>query len=313
MKEIKQIDLEDVKSISDLMKEYSKLGVFGAGRLGKAVDIFEHMIKDKNCFKILTLSGALIPGGLRKVLCQVIKDGFFDLIVSTGANVTHDIASCFGEKYFKVPEKFDDVELGKKEISRIYEVLTPDKGFIEFEKGIQEILSQIPEERRDLGSFELMEEIGKRLKDENSFVRQAYLKKVKIFVPAIQDSILGLQLWLFSQNRKLNINPIKDLQEIHDITYDLKDKNKKKGVFILGGGVPKNYALQTALIPEKPCDYAIQITMARVEDGGLSGATLSEAKSWGKIKPNAETVTIPAEVTMVFPIIVKAVKERIEK
>ena len=140
----------------------------------------------------------------------------------------------------------------------------------------------------------------------NSIVRQAHLKKVPVFVPALEDSILGIQLWIHSQDRKVKLDPLKDIKQVTDWVYD----HKNRGVISLGGGVPKNFALQSALIPG-PHNYAIQVTLDRPESGGLSGATLEEAISWGKLTRKSKFVCVYSDSTIVFPVIVAAVRERL--
>lgn len=302
MKPVKQMKLSKKMSVNNLVKEFKSSGVFQAGNLAKAVDIYEEMIKKKASI-MFAFAGALVPGGLRKIVADLIKNNLIHLVVTTGANVTHDLASAFGEDYFKITE-FRDIDLRKKGISRIYDIASPDKSAIGFEKGIQKIFSRIPEGA--YSTSEIINKIGGKIKDKDSFVRQAYLKKIPVFVPAFEDSILGIQLWIHSQDRKIKINPLKDIKQIHDWVYE----HKKRGIIILGGGVPKNYALQSGLIPGAH-KYAIQITTDTPYFGGLSGATLNEAISWGKLDEKSKFVTVYSDATIAFPIIVAALRERL--
>lgn len=301
MKPVKQMSLKKKMSVNQLIEEFRNSGVFQAGNLAKAVDIYEEMLKKKSSV-MLSMAGALVPGGLRKVVSDLIKDGMIDLIVTTGANVTHDLACSFGEKYFKCTH-FDDVKMRKKGISRIYDIASPDRSAAGFERGIQKIFLQIPE--GEYSTPELVSLIGKKNKDKNSILKQASLKKVPIFIPAFEDSILGIQLWIHSQDRKLKINPLKDISQMHDWVYS----HKNRGLIILGGGVPKNYVLQSGLIPG-PHKYAIQITTDVPQFGGLSGATLEEAISWGKLDEKSKFVTVYSDATIAFPVLVSAVRER---
>jgi deoxyhypusine synthase len=303
MKEVKPIEIKEKMSVDELVGAFSRSGVFQAGNLAKAVDIYEEMLKKKNSV-MLAFAGAMVPGGMRKVIADLIRDGMVDLIVTTGANITHDLACAFGEKYYVCGDKVDDEQFRKKGISRIYDVASPDSTSVGFEKGIQKVFSGIKEGY--YSTPELLEKIGERIKDKNSIVRQAYLKKMPIFVPALEDSILGIQLWIHSQDRKVKLDPLKDVKQIIDWVYD----HKNRGVIMLGGGVPKNFALQSALIPG-PHNYAIQITLDRPESGGLSGATLEEAISWGKLTRKSKFACVYSDSTIVFPVIVAAVRERL--
>ncbi|MHA2504169.1 MAG: deoxyhypusine synthase family protein, partial [Candidatus Kariarchaeaceae archaeon] len=153
---------------------------------------------------------------------------------------------------------------------------------------------------------ELVDYLGSLISDNESIVRTAHELKIPIFVPALSDSVLGLQIWLFSQFNPLIIDATKDLGKIQD-KYHEREKNC---AFILGGGVPKNYTLQAALMASRQYNYAVQVTMDRVETGGLSGADLEETKSWGKLEPDAETVTIISDLTIALPIIIRSLLAR---
>ncbi|WP_445871605.1 deoxyhypusine synthase [Candidatus Jordarchaeum sp.] len=307
---IKRIEIGEQMSVLDLVREMGASGVFCAGRLAKAVDIFVQMVSDPDVKVFLGLAGALVPAGLGGLFADLIREGFVDVIVSTGANITHDIIEAFGEHHER-GVKGDDSELRKRGINRIYDAYVSDKAFIKFEERIQQIFKDINVEKRKNGISvcDLLNEIGKRLKDKNSFVKAAADEGVPIFCPAITDSILGLQAWLFSQLNPLKIDVLEDLHQIINIAYE----SKKSGAIFLGGGFPKNHILQTMLITGRGFDYAVQITLDRPESGGLSGAPLSEARSWGKLKSDANSIDLIADVTIAFPILAAAAKQRLKK
>ncbi|MEM3526617.1 MAG: deoxyhypusine synthase [Candidatus Jordarchaeaceae archaeon] len=306
---IKRMKINERMSVLDLVKEMGASGVFCPGSLAKAVDIFVEMVSNPDVKVFLGIAGALVPAGLGGLFADLIREGFVDVIVSTGANITHDIIEAFGE-YHQRGISGDDSELRSQGINRIYDAYVSDKAFMTFEEKIQQIFKDIDIEKRRKGITvsELIAEIGKRLKDENSFVKAAADKGVPIFCPAITDSILGLQAWLFSQLNPLKIDVLEDLHKIINLAYE----SEKNGAIILCGGFPKNHILQTMLITGRGFDYAIQITLDRPESGGLSGASLSEARSWGKLKSDAKSVDVIADVTVAFPILVAAAKERLK-
>ncbi len=299
------IDIDENLTINSLIEEFKKSGVFGPGRISQAVDIYKKML-ESDATVFLGIAGALVPGGMRKILTDMIRKDMVHVIVSTGANVTHDIIEAVGGKHLRqVPYKSDG-ELREKSIDRIYDAFVGDDSFMKLEDKIQPIYKEIWEERKDketntlaISTYELMEEIGKRLDDENSFVQAAFEKKVPIFVPAISDSILGLQLWMFSQMNRTLIDDMADLGKIQQLAWD----SEHAGAFFLGGGVPKNYIFQSRLMSPKTFDYAIQITMDRVETGGLSGASLEEAISWGKVDSRSKMVTVVSDITIALPLI----------
>ncbi|MHA1202789.1 MAG: deoxyhypusine synthase [Candidatus Heimdallarchaeaceae archaeon] len=308
------IDIKDKDSITDLIAEFHSSGVFGPGRIAKAVDIYTEMIKQKATV-FLGIAGALVPGGMRKILTDMITEGMVDVIVSTGANVTHDLIEAFGGKHVRhVPYKSDQ-ELRDKSIDRIYDVFVADESFMKLEDNLQPIFKEIWENNKDetntlvISTYKLMELLGEKIDDENSFVKAAYDCKVPIYVPALSDSVLGLQLWLFSQLNRTLIDDMDDLGSIQRLAWD----SEKAGAFFLGGGVPKNYIFQSRLMSPKSFDYAIQITMDRVETGGLSGASLEEAISWGKVDSESKMINVVSDITIALPLIFQATLTNLKK
>jgi deoxyhypusine synthase len=306
--DVKDFEPKKKQTVDELVRQL-KFTAFNARKLAEAVDIIEEMVKDKNCVKFLGLSGALIPAGMSSCIIEMIKNKWVDIIVSTGANITHDLAKCFGEKFTQCePEKIDDIKLRKEGFDRIYDVVSSYKTMEVMEKNVQKIFKQI--EEREYATYELMDEIGRRIKNKNSIVRNAAENNVKIIVPAFFDSILGIQFWMYSQDHEIKINERKDLDYLINLNFELKEQNKNTGVLILGGGVPKNFILQSVLVADKPHRYVVQITTEKPEFGGLSGATLEEAKSWGKVDEKSKLCTVYCDATVALPIIVSALKER---
>ena len=289
---VNPIDIDDLSSINEIIEQFDQAGVFGPGRIAKAVNIYSNMLKEKATV-FLGVAGALVPGGMRKILTNMIKNEMVHVIVSTG-----------GQHVKNIPYE-SDAELRNKSIDRIYDAFVADDSFGKLEDKIQPIYQEIWEEFKDenktlaISTSDLLFQIGKRLDDSNSFVRAAYEKNVPIFIPALSDSVLGLQLWLFSQMNHTLIDSMGDLGKIQSIARDAD----KAGVLFLGGGVPKNYIFQSRLMSPKTFDYAIQITMDRVETGGLSGASLNEAISWGKVGSHSRMVNVVSDITIALPLI----------
>jgi deoxyhypusine synthase len=297
------------QTVDELVKQL-KLTSFNARKLRDSKDFLEVMIKERGCTKFLGLAGALVPAGMRGCIVEMIKNKWVDIIVSTGANITHDLAIALGgEQYIQCdPESVDDMEMRKKETSRIYDIVSPDKSSIKFEEGIQKILKEIG--KGEFATYELLGKIGKKIEDKDSIVRAAADNGVKIIIPAFFDSILGFQIWMYSQDHKFVIDERKDLDYLINLHYDLKKDKKNSGALILGGGVPKNYVLQAVIIPGKPHKYVVQVTTDVPYYGGLSGATLDEAKSWGKVNEKSELCCVYCDVSIALPIMVSALKER---
>lgn len=304
-KRVEHIELKPDMRVDELVDAMGKSGVFSAGRVAKAVEIYCEML-DAGSTIFMGVGGAMVPGGLRRVLTQAINEGLVNVIVTTGANVTHDLIEAFGGYHARGEALVNDAELRERGISRIFDVYVPQQVFELFEDRIQPMFADVTKEGARMSSAELLRRIGSRLDDENSFVKAAAVKGVPVFCPAVADSILGLQAWLYSQEHELNIDCLRDVREV----VELASNAKEPGAVLLGGGVAKNFVFQSMLLTSQSFKYAIQITMDRPEHGGLSGATLEEAKSWGKLAPDAKAVMVIGDVTVIFPLVVASVLNR---
>ncbi|KCZ71122.1 deoxyhypusine synthase [Candidatus Methanoperedens nitroreducens] len=274
---------------------------FGAGRLYEAVDIYREMQSDRECTRFFGLAGAMVPAGMRQIVSDLIRDREIDILVTTGANLVHDIIESMRLHHYRGTDATDDIELKHHAINRIYDVFLPEEHFVKLEEKLRPMFSNLPDR---LSISELLSYIGSKLDDDGSILKSAYDMHVPVYCPAIQDSIIGLQAWLYKQTEQLNVDVFADMNGLIDRCYEAK----RAGVLIVGGGVPKNFILQSMLITPKSFDYAIQLTMDRPETGGLSGATLDEARSWGKIGEKARSVTVYSDATITLPIIVAAAK-----
>ena len=300
MKNVNQIKLSPDMCIENLIDEMEKTKVLGAGRLSKATKLISEIFGDKRYTVFLTLAGPLVPGGLRSLIRFLIAKGYIHGIISTGANVTHDLIESIGIKHKVGDSRASDIILKRSKINRIYDIYIEQKAFEKLEKKVHRILEKIPEKARtQISSYELLWEIGKKINDQNSILTTAENMKIPVICPCLQDSILGLHLWTFSQLKPLSLNPFSDLTKLTDMIFDAN----KVGVIILGGGVPKHHILLASTL-RGGVDTAIQITLDRPEGGGLSGAPLEEAISWSKIKSTDRIVNVIGDVTMIFPIIV---------
>ena len=296
----KRINIRENMTVKEFMNELNGAG-FNGKRLAEAVEIYKAMMNDKNCIKVLGCGGALIAGGLRNVFVKFIKKGFVDVLIPTGAILTHDLIESFGVHHYQGSSTTDDVKLSKEETMRIYDVFLPKKGYLKVEEELMKILPLLPQ--KEMSPSEFLYGLGKHMKDENSIIKACYENNVKIFCPSITDSVLGFHLWMFSQNNKLKINPQLDTEQIMNLVWK---KEATFGLTILGGGVGKHYLPLMMQVSGKEINYAIQITLDRPEHGGVSGAHLEEAKSWRKLSADALSTTIISDVTIAFPLIVAA-------
>ncbi len=295
-------EVEDLKitcNVKDLVRSMAKTA-FNARRLGEALEILERIVSECE-LRFLTLAGAVIPAGLRRILSEVIERKFFNIIVTTGANVTHDLLMAFGARHYRLSWLYDDVELKRKGLCRIYDVALEVESFQFMEKELRNILESM--EDKTYSTYEFLKLLGLKLKDNESFLKKASLNNCIVIVPAFYDSILGVQVWSLTQMRRLKVNEELDLNYLVDLQFNAKKRGHKTGILIVGGGTPKNFALQSALIAGKPFDYAVQITIDPPYYGGLSGATLDEAVSWSKVAEEVKHSTIYCDFTIALPLL----------
>lgn len=309
MRYVKHMRLHKGMSVSELVGEMDATGVLGAGKIGEACELITRMFGDQDYTVFLTLSGALVPAGYRHVIHDLIKNEYVNVLVTTGANMVHDIVEALGFRHIVGSFQAEDRSLRAKNIGRIGDIYIEQKAFQRLEKWLFQTLETIPEERRRRTSgAELLHEIGKKIKDKESILAIAAKKKVPVICPALVDSIAGFQLWMFGQDKTLRMDPLLDVKALMDKVYEAN----KVGIIILGGGVPKHFALFANTFREG-VDAAVQITMDRPEPGGLSGASLEEAISWGKVKPEGKAVTVTCDATIAFPLLIVGTLERIGK
>ena len=286
-------------TVGQLVEMMSKTA-FNARRLGEAAKVCEEMVRS-GAFVFLTVAGAMVPAGMRSIIAGMVERGYVSSIVTTGANVVHEIAESLGFPHEIGSPYVDDVSLAEENVNRIYDVFIHQKAFEAVENFLAEVISELS---GSYASYELLWEIGKRLGDE-SFLRLAYEKEVPVFCPTLHDSIAGLHVSIYRKD--LQVDYFKDVNKIIDLCF----QRRKMGILIVGGGVPKNFALQAMLLAEG-FDYAVQITTDSPQWGGLSGATLEEAKSWCKLKPEAKAVTVYCDATIALPLIYAYLVDRLE-
>lgn len=302
---VNQINVDKNMSVSDLMSQFDESGVLGAGRVARACNILADMIKDEDMNVFLSLGGPLIPGGMRNIVTKMINEGHVDLIVSSGANITHDLVEAFGGSHYRHEGK-DDEELNEEGIGRIADINVGADDFTIFESEIIKIFEDISARKPKISIQELLYEVGLLIDDENSFLATAARMKTPIFAPGLIDSMFGLQLWMFTQDHDFTVDAVADMHYLSDLVFD----SERIGGILLGGGLTKHYTLASTLL-KGGLDSAIQITLDRPEAGSLSGAPLQEAKSWSKARCGSTLETVIGDVTIIFPLIYAAVLDKI--
>jgi deoxyhypusine synthase len=291
-------------SVDKLVRAMGRAGAYNGGSLHRAVEIYERMLCDEEATKFFGLAGAMVPAGMGGIVSDLIRDDHIDILVSTGANLTHDIIEAIGCRHFHGTAFCNDVELRHDDINRIYDVYLPNEAFEHFEEFMQGVFGEL-EPGSTVSISGLLQHIGSHLK--SGILHTAADKGVPVYCPAVQDSMIGLQYWLFSQTTKVTVDAFADMPALLDRCFTAK----KAGALLIGGGVPKNFILQSMLMTPNGFTYAVQLTGDRPDLGGLSGATLDEARSWGKITEEAQAVTVYGDATITLPVLVAAVMERI--
>jgi deoxyhypusine synthase len=312
---VRHMELKPNMTVNQLIQQFDNAGSFGAGRLATACDVFENMVRDEKCTVFLALAGAVVPAGLRYIIADLVRKRLIDALVSTGANMIHDLIEALGGHHYKGHWFVDDFFLYKYHINRIYDIFVPEEDFVKADKVLIEMFDDIAREKQEqvLSSCELMRLIGSRLKDPKSIVRAAYEANVPIFLPAMRDSEFAyIHIVHKERNKKdgaLIVDSFKEASEMVAIAQ----KSEHLGMIVIGGGVPRNAVQHAALMADKGLDYAVIITTDRPEYGGLSGSTLEETISWGKLKKKAGKVMVIGDAMIIFPLTVAAVLERLGK
>jgi deoxyhypusine synthase len=312
MKKVHQVRLRPGMTVGELAKEMKLTGVMQGGRVGRAVDIVAEMFSDPSYTTFITLSGPLVPGGMRIILRDLIRDGYIDAVMTNGANMIHDLVEAMGRTHYQGRVNVDDEKLYKDGYNRAYDIFIENDTFVDLESYVGKLIDDIPEEKRDGITFhEFLYELGSRIEDEESVLKAAADKKIPIFSPGFLDSMLGIPLWMYAKNKKLVFDPLRDFDLLADMVFDAE----KSGAIILGGGTPKHHTQYMHTLRDG-LDAAIQLSSARVEDGSLSGAPLRESITWGKLREGQlqeKTATIFGEVTSLFPLIIAGALEKVQK
>ena len=328
----KRIWPEPISAATDIVQLVDSMDAYNGGRLRAACHLLKDRYSQEDVTIGLSLAGALTPAGLGpSAIIPLMNHGFVDWITATGANMYHDLHFAFNLPMHRGSHAVDDVDLRDKGVTRIYDILFDyEDVLMETDRRLREILVR-PEFQKEMGTRECYYHLGKILSEyerknglgQVSILAAAYRNGIPVFTSSPGDSTIGMNVAGIEllaeatglQDRfKLKINPSIDVNDSTAIILNAKKyENGKTGVILIGGGSPKNFMLQTEpqiqevlMIPEVGQDYDINVTDARPDTGGLSGAPPSEAASWGKIDPTKleEAVTAYLDVTAALPMMV---------
>ena len=326
------LDLSKIRSIDDLVRAMGNTAFTGR-QIGEAADVLEAMARDKDCFVVMTLAGAMTVAKQGLVISELIDRGIVNAIVSTGALMAHGLVEATGRSHFRYNPDVPDTELYEQGYNRVYDTLEPEQNLDDVERVMAEILGEW-DHSEVLCSYKLNHAIGahlaKRAKDQRGILRSAYEKGVPVFVPAFTDSEMGLDVALHNRLRessgrhKIRYDPFEDLEHFASTLL----RQTRLGILTIGGGVPRNWSQQFGPfielrhrrmgenVPLKRYHYGVRICPEPVYWGGLSGSPYSEAISWGKFVPPAEGGKfgeVFVDATVGLPLIVAAVLERLRK
>ncbi|MGE5479596.1 MAG: 1,9-bis(guanidino)-5-aza-nonane synthase [Chloroflexota bacterium] len=306
---VEHIDIKKY-NVVPMVEDMGKMA-FQARNLHRAAAILDKMAADSDCTIYLTLAGSLISAGLKQVIVDLMRSKMVDAIVSTGANIVdQDFFEALGFRHYQGTPFVDDSELRELAIDRIYDTYIDEDDLRVCDMTIAEITNSL--EPRPYSSREFIREMGRWLemndKGQDSIVRTAYELGIPIFVPAFSDCSAGFGLVHHQFNRAgeemVSIDSAKDFLEL----TRTKIEGGTSGIFMIGGGVPKNFTQDIVVAGEvlgydvDMHKYAVQLTVADERDGALSGSTLKEASSWGKVETTYEQM-VYGEATVTFPLI----------
>jgi deoxyhypusine synthase len=329
---LEPLDLGKVRSIDGLVRAMAKTAFTGR-QLGEAADVLEAMALDEDAFIVMTLAGAMTVAKQGLIVTELIDRGIVNAIVSTGALMAHGLVEATGRSHFRANPEVSDEELYEQGYNRVYDTLEPEQNLDDVEEVMSAVL-EAWDHNEVMCSYKLNHAIGaylaKRDKDHRGILKSAYEQGVPVFVPAFSDSELGLDTALNNRLRestgrhKIRFDPFEDLEHFAATLL----RQKKLGIFTIGGGVPRNWSQQFGPfielrhrrlgenVPLKRYHYGLRICPEPVYWGGLSGSPYSEAISWGKFVPPSEGGKfgeVFVDATVGLPIIVAAVIERLDK
>lgn len=310
---VEQIDLSKVETVSELVEAWKRGSIQGRN-LGKCASVWENMLQDPvRPTVIMGLSGCMMAGAQRFILRDLIRDGLVDCLVSTGAQLYQDFYQAMGYQHYVGDVNADNVALHEHWIDRLYDTYVDELAFRKTDHYIAEMTEKLPP--GNYSSREFLHEMGRIAyeKGDRGIMATCYELNIPMFSPALNDSSIGIGLTVYykkmiesgKRDSMVRIDPIRDNWELTQI----KGRSPKTGIVYIGGGTPKNYINDVEVIAEETGfdvaghEYALQITTDAPHWGGLSGSTLEEAQSWGKIHADATKATVYADATIALPLI----------
>tara|TARA_Y100000310_G_scaffold340666_1_gene437249 strand:- start:1791 stop:2735 length:945 start_codon:yes stop_codon:yes gene_type:complete len=307
MRKVKDFIWTESMTLEECVDRLGSVG-YQAIELNAAVDVILKM-KKSGAKTFLTFTSNMATSGLRGLFAQLVELKMVDFIVTTSGSIEEDIMKSVGESFEVSTFGADDTHLHEKGENRIGNLVIRNESYMKFEDLMKNYLQKIYEKKKRITVSELLKEIGLMMDDENSFLYQAAKNNVQVHCPGIADSAFGFHLFMFKQlHEDFIVDTIDDLQKaVTELSFD-----DKKGLISLGGSISKHYAIFSALL-SGGFDYAVYMTSSYQTSGSFSGATTDEAKSWGKLKDDAEAATVIGDVTINFPLMISSVLDKLNR
>jgi len=307
MKKVKDFLWKPDMTVEELVDSFGNLG-YQAIELSEATKVVLKM-KRSGAKIFLTFTSNMVTSGLRGLFAQLCKLKIPNILVTTSGAIEEDIMKSLGEDFEISNFHADDTSLHERGENRIGNLVIRNESYMKFEDKMNDYLTKIYQKKKQFPVSELLHEMGLLIKDENSILYQAAKNNIPIYCPGIADSSFGFQLFMFQQkNPDFIVDTIKDMQRVvTDLSFD-----DKKGLISLGGSISKHYAVFAALL-SGGFDYAVYMTTSHASSGSMSGATTQEAKSWGKLKDDAEAATVNGDVCITFPLMITSVLDKMKK
>ncbi|MEE8508900.1 MAG: deoxyhypusine synthase family protein [Myxococcota bacterium] len=327
---LRPLDVGAITTVDELVRRMADTA-FGGRRLGEAADVLEAMVRDPECFRVVTVSGAMTIAKQGLLLCEMIDRGWVQALVTTGALMTHGFVEGAGLLHFKHRPEMRDENLYERGYNRVYDTIELEKNLDEAERTLSRALDDLADDAV-LSSRLIFHKLGEHLAKhapERAILKSAFEKEIPVYVPAFTDSELGLDLAIYNRTRArakgraVRFDPYLDLD---DFASRIREQ-ETLGIFTIGGGVPRNWAQQVGPYleilrsrlgidePVRRYKYAVRICPEPEHWGGLSGCSYSEGVSWGKFVPPSEGgrfAEVFADATIAWPLLLRAVMERID-
>jgi deoxyhypusine synthase len=317
IRKIVPFDVKKIKNVENILVALKDCG-FQGRNLGKALDILYTMVTNDDILTVMALSGAMVPAGMGELICVLMDHKLIDVIVTTGANTIHDLVDVFADVgHYVGSPNVDDDQLFKVRINRIYDTFLPEKNYKNAENNLLTIIHKLfPQKKSFMKPSDFLKKIGENIK-KRCILSVAAKNNIPIFVPAFTDSEFALNLIKYSvrEGYDFQFDILGDVLKFADIIRN----SKEYGTFIVGGGVPRNWTQQIFPLLDQidnlktlGYNYSVRIHTAVEYDGGLSGCTISESKSWGKYSLDSTYVSVWCDATIALPILVTGLLQKLK-